>query len=53
MERKGRLTVKEVIAELQKCNPAALVAVESPYRDRFHVHTVEQNDDKDFVWLEA
>jgi hypothetical protein len=53
MERNKRLTVKEVIAELLKCNPDAEVIAESPYRDRFKVYTVTESDCKTVVWLEA
>ncbi len=53
MKRKNRLTVKEVIEELSKCNPNAEVIAESPYRDQFRVYTVEESGCKTVVWLYA
>lgn len=53
MERDHRLTVKEMIEELSKCNPDAEVIAESPYRDQFRIYTVTESDCKSVVWLEA
>ncbi len=53
MERNHKLTVKEMIKELSKCNPDAEVIAESPYRDQFRIYTVTESDCRSVVWLEA
>lgn len=48
-----RMTVKELIEQLNNFNPEAEIIAESPYRDQFRVFSTEESDDKTVVWLYA
>lgn len=51
MRFEERLTVEKVIEELKKYDKNAHVLCESPYREQFFLHELEESDDKSVVFL--